>query len=211
MKIECPATKTNLLKMKKNLLLTEEGYQLLEEKRKVIMNALTGLIHIIRQTEQEVASALKEGYNLLDKVICTMGRKKIEEISFSVNIQNRLNIFHRKLMGVSLPDIKLELQDNPPYYSPYEVSLYTDEVINHFKKILFLLADLSEKRIALLRLAKEMQKTMRKVNALEKVYIPVYKETVKYIGDRLDEESRDAFSLLKLIKHKTQTSQLSEK
>ena len=114
-------------------------------------------------------------------------------------------------MGVSLPDIKLELQDNPPYYSPYEVSLYTDEAINHFKKILFLLADLSEKRIALLRLAKEMQKTMRKVNALEKVYIPVYKETVKYIGDRLDEESRDAFSLLKLIKHKTQTSQLSEK
>ncbi len=211
MRIECPATKTNLLKMKKNLLLTEEGYQLLEEKRKVIMNALTGSIHIIRQTEQEVATALKEGYNLLDKVICTMGRKKIEEISFSVNIQSNLNIFHRKLMGVSLPDIKLELQDNPPYYSPYEVSLYTDEVINHFKKILFLLTDLSEKRIALLRLAKEMQKTMRKVNALEKVYIPVYKETVKYIGDRLDEESRDAFSLLKLIKQKTQTSQLSEK
>ncbi|HOL23002.1 MAG TPA: V-type ATP synthase subunit D [bacterium] len=202
MRIQCPATKTNLLKMKKALLLTEEGYQLLEEKRKIIMNALTGLIHIIHQSEEEVATALKEGYNLVDKTICSMGRKKLEEISFSINIQNSISISHRKVMGVSLPDIKLDLQDNPPYYSPYEVSLYTDEVIEHFKKILSLLVELAEKRIALLRLAKEMQKTMRKVNALEKVYIPAYRETVKYIGDRLDEESRDAFSLLKLIKQR---------
>jgi len=202
MRIQCPATKTNLLKMKKALLLTEEGYQLLEEKRKIIMNALTGLIHIIHQSEEEVATALKEGYNLVDKTICSMGRKKLEEISFSINIQHSISISHRKVMGVSLPDIKLDLQDNPPYYSPYEVSLYTDEVIEHFKKILSLLVELAEKRIALLRLAKEMQKTMRKVNALEKVYIPAYRETVKYIGDRLDEESRDAFSLLKLIKQR---------
>jgi len=202
MRIQCPATKTNLLKMKKALLLTEEGYQLLEEKRKIIMNALTGLIHIIHQSEEEVATALKEGYNLVDKTTCSMGRKKLEEISFSINIQNSISISHRKVMGVSLPDIKLDLQDNPPYYSPYEVSLYTDEVIEHFKKILSLLVELAEKRIALLRLAKEMQKTMRKVNALEKVYIPAYRETVKYIGDRLDEESRDAFSLLKLIKQR---------
>ena len=202
MRIQCPATKTNLLKMKKALLLTEEGYQLLEEKRKIIMNALTGLIHIIHQSEEEVATALKEGYNLVDKTTCSMCRKKLEEISFSINIQNSISISHRKVMGVSLPDIKLDLQDNPPYYSPYEVSLYTDEVIEHFKKILSLLVELAEKRIALLRLAKEMQKTMRKVNALEKVYIPAYRETVKYIGDRLDEESRDAFSLLKLIKQR---------
>ncbi|MGE4357889.1 MAG: V-type ATP synthase subunit D [Candidatus Omnitrophota bacterium] len=202
MRIQCPATKTNLLKMKKALLLTEEGYQLLEEKRKIIMNELTGLIHIIHQSEEEVATALKEGYNLVDKTICSMGRKKLEEISFSINIQNSISVSQRKVMGVSLPDIKLDLQDNPPYYSPYEVSLYTDEVIEHFKKILSLLVELAEKRIALLRLAKEMQKTMRKVNALEIVFFPAYRETVKYIGDRLDEESRDAFSLLKLIKQR---------
>ena len=62
------------------------------------------------------------------------------------------------------------------------------------------MAQLAEKRITLMRLAKEVQKTIRKVNALEKVYIPYYTEAVKIISDRLDEESREAFSTLKLLK-----------
>jgi len=63
-----------------------------------------------------------------------------------------------------------------------------------------LLSVLAEKKITLLRLAEEAQKTIRKVNALEKIYLPYYNETLKYIADKLDEESRDAFAMLKLIK-----------
>jgi len=59
---------------------------------------------------------------------------------------------------------------------------------------------LQKKKITLLRLAEEAQKTIRKVNALEKIHIPYYEDTVKYIADRIDEESRDSFSMLKLIK-----------
>jgi V/A-type H+-transporting ATPase subunit D len=47
-----------------------------------------------------------------------------------------------------------------------------------------------------------VQKTVRKVNALEKIHLPFYRETLKYIAERLDEESRDAFSMLKNIKQK---------
>jgi V/A-type H+-transporting ATPase subunit D len=78
--------------------------------------------------------------------------------------------------------------------------LYVDEAIERFKAVLALLAQLAEKKITLMRLAEEAQKTIRKVNALEKIYIPYYEDTVKYIGERLDEESRDSFSMLKLIK-----------
>jgi len=54
----------------------------------------------------------------------------------------------------------------------------------------------------LLRIAREVQKTIRKVNAIEKVHIPHYQEMVQFISDRLDEESREAFSMLKLVKKK---------
>jgi V/A-type H+-transporting ATPase subunit D len=103
-------------------------------------------------------------------------------------------------MGVSIPLVNLYIRKNPPYYSLYEVNLYVDEAIAKFKEALKLLAVLAERKITLLRLAHEAQKTIRKVNALEKIYLPYYKDTLKYIGDRLDEESRDAFAMLKLIK-----------
>jgi V/A-type H+-transporting ATPase subunit D len=77
-----------------------------------------------------------------------------------------------------------------------------DEVIIRFKEILKLITQLAEKKIALIRIAKEVQKTIRKVKALEKIYLPFYEDSVKYISDRLDEDSREAFSMLKLIKER---------
>jgi len=105
-------------------------------------------------------------------------------------------------MGVSLPIINMNVKENPPYYSAYEVSFYVDEVMIRFKEILKLIIQLAEKKIALIRIAKEVQKTIRKVNALEKIYLPFYEDSVKYINDRLDEDSREAFSMLKLIKER---------
>lgn len=200
MKITIAATKTNLIRAKKNLTLTREGYELLDEKRRILLLELNTVVHTAEKLERDVDAALREGYQLVDKAMIIMGRKRLEEISFSVDIKSDLSITQRRIMGVVIPGIELRLQENPPYFSPYKASLYVDEVIVKFKDILKALAKLAERKIALLRLAKEVQETIRKVNALEKVYLPLYQETIKYIGDRLDEEARDAFSMLKLIK-----------
>jgi V/A-type H+-transporting ATPase subunit D len=69
-----------------------------------------------------------------------------------------------------------------------------------FKNALGAIARLAESRISLVRLAKEIQKTIRRVNALEKIFIPDYRETVKYIEDSLEESDREAFFILKLVK-----------
>lgn len=202
MKINIAATKTNLLKSKKLLSLTQEGHNLLDEKRRILINELTSIIHIVDRLQREVDSALKDAYGLVDNAIVLMGRKRLEELSFSIDIKTRLSISERKVMGVSLPMIGVNIKENPPYYSPYEVSFYVDEVIARFKETLNLIAQLAEKKIALIRVAKEVQKTIRKVNALEKIYLPFYEDSVKYISDRLDEDAREAFSMLKLIKER---------
>lgn len=202
MKINIAATKTNLLKSKKLLSLTQEGHDLLDEKRRILINELTSVIHIVDGLQRKVDAVLQEAYKITDKALVTMGRKRLEELSFSIDIKTRLAISERRIMGVSLPVIEADIKENPPYYSSYEVSFYVDEVIAKFKEVLKLITQLAEKKIALIRIAKEVQKTIRKVNALEKIYLPYYETSVKYISDRLDEDAREAFSMLKLIKER---------
>jgi V/A-type H+/Na+-transporting ATPase subunit D len=199
-KVNIAATKTNLLKTRKSLTLTREGYELLDEKRRILLSELTAIIDSVDQHQEQVDAALSEAYKIVDRAVVASGRQRCEEMSYAVDIKSELSITHRRIMGVTVPVISLEIKDRPPYYSTHGVNLHVDEAIERFKAVITLLAQLAEKKITLLRLAEEAQKTIRKVNALEKIYIPYYQDTVKYIAERLDEESRDSFSMLKLIK-----------
>ena len=114
MKINIAATKTNLLKSKKLLSLTIEGHDLLDEKRRILINELTSIIHIVDKLQREVVAALQGAYGLVDKAIVLMGRKKLEELSFSIDIKTSLSISERRVMGVSLPVIGMNVKENPP-------------------------------------------------------------------------------------------------
>ena len=73
-------------------------------------------------------------------------------------------------------------------------------LLENFKKSLQILGKLAELRISIMRLAQEVKKTIRKVNALEKIAIPNLEETVHYIQMRLEENERDMFVLMKMVK-----------
>lgn len=200
MRINIAATKTNLLKLRKSLALTREGHDLLDEKRRILINELTSLSHVMDRVQREMEEALRQGYLALEQAIIAMGRRRVEELSLSVDVENTMYISQRRVMGVSLPVIESKLAQKAPYFSFSGASFHIDETIQKFSAVNEVLASLAEKKIAVLRLSKEVKKTIRKVNALEKIYLPYYEDGVKYIGDRLDEESRDAFSMLKIIK-----------
>jgi V/A-type H+-transporting ATPase subunit D len=200
--INIPATKTNLFKFKKTLQLTEEGHGLLDEKRRILMNELTSILYSMDKMQKDVDNSLQEAYKAVDKAVVTTGRKKLEELSFAIDIKTNLSMSQRRIMGVTVPVLDIKIKENPPYYSPYEVSFYVDDAILKFKELLKSLAELAEKKMSLMRVARETQKTIRKVNALEKIHIPYYRSTVKIISDKLDEESRESFSMAKLIKQK---------
>jgi V/A-type H+-transporting ATPase subunit D len=200
MRVNVAATKTNLLKMRKSLELTREGYELLDEKRRILINELTSLVRVMDRLQRQAYESLRLGYAALEQAVVAMGRRKVEELSLSVETEQTIRISQRRVMGVSLPVIDAKVKQNSPYFSCPGVSFYVDETITRFSSFVEILASLAEKKIAVLRLAREVKKTIRKVNALEKIYLPYYKDGVKYIHDRLDEESRDAFSMLKIIK-----------
>ncbi|MDD4955519.1 MAG: V-type ATP synthase subunit D [Candidatus Omnitrophica bacterium] len=202
MRANIAATKTNLLRIKKTLALTEEGHELLDEKRRLLIAELTSIIHIVDKLQRDLDEAIAKAYVLVDRATIVMGRQKMETLSAAIDIKSSINISSRRVMGVSIPAIDLSINENAPFYSPTGVSFYTEEVIAKFKEVIRLISQFAEKKIALLRIAKEVQKTIRKVNALEKIHLPYFRETLKYISDRLEEESREAFSMLKLIKER---------
>ena len=81
-------------------------------------------------------------------------------------------------------------------------SFWIDGSINEFKQALQLMGRLAELKISVIRLATEVRKTIRKVNALEKIAIPELRSNVLFIQNRLEENERDMFVLMKMVKNR---------
>ncbi|HPP66514.1 MAG TPA: V-type ATP synthase subunit D [bacterium] len=200
MAIKIPATKTNLLKTKDTLSLCKEGYELLDEKRRLLLMEITSLTETIERLQANVNNALSEAYSALEKAIVVMGKARIEDIAAGSDIDIKMDISEKKLMGTGIPSISLTLEENSPFVSPVGIHPTVDQALMLLKEAIKHIAELAEKKIAFQRLEKEFQKTTKKVNALEKIHIPYYSNIVKIISDRLDEESRETFATLKELK-----------
>jgi V/A-type H+-transporting ATPase subunit D len=103
---------------------------------------------------------------------------------------------------VRLPVVETSFVEHPPYYSPMGTSFWIDGSIKEFKDALQLMGRLAELKISIIRLATEVRKTIRKVNALEKIAIPELLSSVLFIQNRLEENERDMFVLMKMVKNR---------
>lgn len=199
-KFEIAPTKTNYIKLKQELEFSKEGYELLDQKRNILIVELMGLIDTLKSVQKDVDEYLKNAFYSLSQSIQNMGRKDIQFLAKTVNINTDIIISQRKVMGIALPVIKVNYTENAPFFSLIDNNFWIDDTIKNFKDVLKILGNLAELRISLIRLATEVKKTIRKVNALEKIAIPNYLETIKYIEERLEESERESFFLMKLIK-----------
>ncbi|MBN1781549.1 V-type ATP synthase subunit D [bacterium] len=195
-------TKTNLMKLKRNLSFAQEGYELLEQKRQILVVELMGLIDRAVDAQEKAEKALEEAYRALQNAILAMGRQRVAQVAPAVTIEAKLTLNMRRIMGVNIPKVSVEIKDKSPYYSLGETSFWVDETVTRFRDILQDLATLAELRISLMRLAQEVKKTMRRVNALDKIAIPDHRESIKYIEDTLEENERETFATLKIIKER---------
>jgi V/A-type H+-transporting ATPase subunit D len=178
-------TKTNLIKLKHELQFAHLGHELLDQKRNILVIELLTLV---------------DAFRTLEEAVLTMGKLKVVHLASSVHIEAKIKIQERKVMGVSLPVVDTSFTEHPPFYSPHGTSFWIDSSLSEFKDALMVMGRLAELKISIIRLAKEVRKTIRKVNALEKIAIPDLEENVRYIQNRLEESERDMFILMKMVK-----------
>lgn len=197
---EVAPTRTNLLRLKRDLEFAVEGYELLEQKREILIVELKGLTAKAVEAQRKVDEELAKAYEALKEAQLSVGYTGVAFASKAVNVEANIRLQERRIMGVGIPRVSVDIEDVKPYYGPRATSIWTDEAVERFKRALGALGQLAESRISLVRLASEIQKTIRRVNALEKIFIPDYEETIKHIQDSLEEAEREDFFILKLIK-----------
>ena len=195
-------TKTNLLNLSSELKFAKLGHELLDQKRNILVIELLKLVDQAVDYEETVENNLEEAYRTLEAAVLESGKLKVMQTAGAVNIESTVKISRRKVMGVSLPVVDTSYRDFTPYYSPMETSFWVDKSLEKFKAVVEVMGKLAELKISIMRLAREVKKTIRKVNALEKTAIPELEETVRSIQNRLEENERDMAVLLKMTKNR---------
>lgn len=198
-------TRTTLLQLKQDLSFATLGFDLLDQKRNILVMELLNLVDQTVDYENLVDDALNTAYKSLEEAVLKMGKMQVFSLSSAIHIDANIDINSRKIMGVSLPVVETNFQERYPYFSPLDTHFYIDSSIIHFKEALKHMGRFAELKISVVRLAGEVKKTIRKVNALEKIAIPEYRQAVKFIENRLEENERDAVILLKKIKERLET------
>jgi V/A-type H+-transporting ATPase subunit D len=197
-----PPTKSNLLSLRQELSFARQGHELLDQKRNILVIELLGLVDQAVDYQNQVDRALERAYESFEHAVLAMGKLRSLHLSGALNVQTSIDITQRRVMGVRLPVVETSFEEHPPYYSPLGTSFWIDDATEQFKEALKVMGRFAELKVSIMRLAREVRKTVRKVNALEKIAIPELEESVKSIGERLEENERDMFVLMKMVKDK---------
>lgn len=193
-------TKTNLIRLKDELKFARMGHELLDQKRNILVLELLNLVDQAVEYDEKVDAALAKAYAGLEDSVLAMGRLKVGALAGAIDVSSTIALKQRRVMGVALPVVRTEFAAGGPYYSPLDTSASIDNAVAAFRDALAMLGRSAELRVSIVRLAREVRKTIRKVNALEKIAIPELDETLHYIQNRLEESERDMFVLMKMVK-----------
>lgn len=200
MAMQVAPTKSNLLKAKASLELSKSGYELLDKKRNVLIREMMVLVEKAKSMQIGIGDIMAEAYLALQNANITMGIQKVNEITYSIPQDEEFEILLKSVMGAVIPIIKYTKSPSTPHYSFYETNTAFDKAVIKFKEAQYRIYELAELENSIYKLAKDIEKTQKRTNALSNIQIPRYKEQVKQITESLEEKEREDFFRLKKIK-----------
>jgi V/A-type H+-transporting ATPase subunit D len=184
------------------LKLARRGHGLLEQKRKILMNELMGRVQEVREVQDSIRSIFGEAYFSLQMANIAMGIDSVEKIALGVPEETRFVVRLRSVMGIDVPEVDRIEPNLSPIYSmgsgAMGASSVLDDAYVNARRVVALIARLAEIETSVYRLAVQIRKTLRRVNALEKVFIPRSEEQIKLIAAVLDENEREDLTRIKL-------------
>jgi V/A-type H+-transporting ATPase subunit D len=207
--INVAPTRTNLIRIKKDLRFAREGYEILDRKREVLTTELVRVAHEADIIQKEVWKLLETAYRALEKARLTLGSDHVEWAALAANKTVDIHLKLRGIMGVAIPVIEASGEPPEMLYSLGGTNAALDEAASAFREVLIKTPQLSMLVTTVWRLAGELRKTQRRVNALQHIFIPEYEQTVIFIVSSLEEREREEIFRLKWLKTKM-TRQASE-
>ena len=200
MNAQIAPTRSNLMRIKNELAFSRTGYDLLDQKRSILVSELLTLVDQAVDYQNRVERALQDAETSLQDAIMHMGRLRVANLAGAVSISSSISLSSRKVMGVALPKVSTEFSGTGPFFSPEGTSMIGEVAVSRFSEALSLMGQMAELKVSIMRLSREVKKTIRKVNSLEKLVILDREETVRYLTGRIEEAERENFVLMKAVK-----------
>ncbi|MEE0442204.1 MAG: V-type ATP synthase subunit D [Thomasclavelia sp.] len=198
MALKVVPTKGNLIAMKKSLQLANLGYNLMDQKRNVLIKEMMTLLDDVKVIRDQITSSYQEAYDALQEANISMGL--ISSIVNSTPEDYGISIAYRSVMGVEIPKISYNQQPLKMTYDIERSNSKVDYAYNCFYRVKQLTVLLAEVENSVYRLANTIRKTQKRANALKNISIPRFESTIKVISEALEEKEREEFTRQKVIK-----------
>lgn len=204
MKLNVNPTRMELSRLKKREKIAVRGHDLLKDKQDELMKRFIDLIKRNNELRIKVEKELTESLQEFMMAKASIGAEVLEEAIMMPSNKISLDVSRKNIMSINVPVLKFtgEGTDNKSLY-PYGyggTSGELDRAIEKLYNILPELLQLAEIEKTCQLMADEIEKTRRRVNALEYIMIPQLNETVKYITMRLEENERGSITRLMKVK-----------
>ena len=197
-------TRMELTNLKRKLVTALRGHKLLKDKRDELMRQFLDLVRENKTLRIEVESAIKQSNSHMAIARSVMQNEVLDVALMLPKQELQLEIEEKNVMSVMIPVYKTKLKTNDKNdiysYGYAFTSCDLDDAIKSLSDSLPQMLRLAEVEKSCQLMAAEIEKTRRRVNALEHVMIPQYQETIKYITMKLDENERSTTTRLMKVK-----------
>lgn len=192
--------KTALLELKKDLDLAYNGAQILEEKRNILLKEIIALLDKVEEERTRLNEAVQQSYQTLIKAFMESGKVQLQKEASLPIFRGELHVYEKSFIGILVPEITYKLE---PLRFPLNIgseTLFLEVARKSFMDTTSLILALAEIEFKAWRLARELKKTVVRVNALQKYYVPNYNKAIKETTMALEEVEREFLLILKRSK-----------
>ena len=195
-------TRLEYIRTKRRIKIAQKGLKLLKLKRQALILEFFNTSKTAASLRGALQTELIKGYQSIRMAEMLAGSMRLENEAMKIPQLNKLQITPKNVMGVRIPKIGGGQSDHALIEHLLELPPSINEAIKAYQNVHKMVLEVAEKETALRKLLLEIEKTKRKSNAIENVFIPRLQAAVKFITFRLDEMERDTFIMLKTVKRK---------
>ncbi|MCC8109117.1 MAG: V-type ATP synthase subunit D [Planctomycetes bacterium] len=200
MKIRVNPTRMQLLRLKKRLVMSRRGHKLLKDKMEGLVQAFMELVGEYASLRDEIDREVPRTLSLFMLASGISGEEAVTAALEETDTRLEVEIERKSVMSVGYPEVELKGFELRPSYSTLATTTDFDMASASMRDIFPRLLELASKEEAVVRMADEIEKTRRRVNALEYVMIPSLSSTIKEISAKLEENERSSRARLMKVK-----------
>lgn len=196
-------TRSELIQIKKKIKLSEVGHKLLKMKRDGLMYEFFEVLPHAKNIRSDLVKVYKECREKIAIAMAKAGKLQVKSVAHTQQEIPKLHLSQKNIMGVVVPTVDFSMLKKTLSERGYGIigtSPDIDEVVNAYEKLVEQIIKAAEIETTIKRLLEEIDKTKRRVNALEFRVIPTLNEDGAYITLRLEEIERENVFRLKRIK-----------